>query len=168
MRNHQCSCGFGEPYRNSPSSFPRAFSIGILRFPQVFSGFFRFCSYSGTFSFKKPNKNAVFILQSLRRKPIFATSSKTPCTNILLNFVKFRRIFVQGVLLDVAKMGVRRRDWKMKTAFLLGFLKEKVPEYEQNRKKPEKTCGNRRIPIEKARGKDEGELRYGSPKPHEH
>jgi hypothetical protein len=42
---------------------------------------------------------------------------------------------------------------------LLGFFAEKVPECEQNRRKPEKTCGNRRIPIDKALGKDEGELR---------
>jgi hypothetical protein len=51
---------------------------------------------------------------------------------------------------------------------LLGFFGEKVPEYEQNRKKPEKTCGNPRNVIDKALGKDEGELRYGSPQPHEH
>ncbi len=60
MRNHQCSCGCGEPYRISPSSFPSALSIGILRFPQVFSGFFRFCSHSGTFCLKKPSKIADF------------------------------------------------------------------------------------------------------------
>jgi hypothetical protein len=42
---------------------------------------------------------------------------------------------------------------------LLGFFAEKVPECEQNRRKPEKTCGNRRILIDKALGKDEGELR---------
>jgi hypothetical protein len=53
-------------------------------------------------------------------------------------------------------------------AILLGFLEQNVPECEQNRKNPEKTCGNRRIPIDKALGKDEGELRYGSPQPHEH
>jgi hypothetical protein len=46
-----------------------------------------------------------------------------------------------------------------KLAILLGFLRQNVPEFEQNRKKPEKTCGNRRIPIDKALGKDEGELR---------
>jgi len=51
---------------------------------------------------------------------------------------------------------------------LLGILRQKVPDCEQNLKKPEKTCGNRRIPIDKALGKDEGEMRYGSPHPHEH
>jgi hypothetical protein len=50
----------------------------------------------------------------------------------------------------------------------LAFFAKKVPEYEQNLKKPEKTCGNQRIPVDKARRKDEGELRYGSPDPHEH
>jgi hypothetical protein len=49
-----------------------------------------------------------------------------------------------------------------------GFLRVCVPETEQNLKKPEKTCGNRRNAIDKARGKAEGELRYGSPHPHEH
>jgi hypothetical protein len=53
-------------------------------------------------------------------------------------------------------------------AFLLGFLHRNVPGFEQTLKKPEKTCGNRRIPIDKALGKDEGEMRYGSPHPHEH
>jgi hypothetical protein len=42
---------------------------------------------------------------------------------------------------------------------LLGFLRKKVPESEQNRKKPEKTCGNQRFVVDKALGKDEGELR---------
>jgi hypothetical protein len=51
---------------------------------------------------------------------------------------------------------------------LLAFLQQNVPETEQNRGKPEKTCGNQRNVIDKARGKDEGELRYGSPHPHEH
>jgi hypothetical protein len=51
---------------------------------------------------------------------------------------------------------------------LLGFLGSIVPGFEQNRKKPEKTCGNRRIVVDKALGKDEGELRYSSPDPHEH
>jgi hypothetical protein len=51
---------------------------------------------------------------------------------------------------------------------LLGFSAQKVPECEQNLKKPEKTCGNRRFVVDKALGKDEGELRYGSPHPHEH
>jgi hypothetical protein len=55
-----------------------------------------------------------------------------------------------------------------KMANLLGFLHENVPEFEQNRKKPEKTCGNRRFVVDKALGKDEGELRYSSPDPHEH
>jgi hypothetical protein len=53
-------------------------------------------------------------------------------------------------------------------AILLGFSMQHVPECEQNRKKPEKTCGNRRIPIDKVLGKDEGELRWCSPDPHEH
>jgi hypothetical protein len=60
MRNHQCSCGCGEPYRNSPSSFPSALSTTILGFPQVFSGFLRFCSYSGTFYSKNPSKIEFF------------------------------------------------------------------------------------------------------------
>jgi hypothetical protein len=51
---------------------------------------------------------------------------------------------------------------------LLGFVAENVPLFEQNRKNPEKTCGNRRNVIDKARRKDEGEMRYGSPHPHEH
>jgi hypothetical protein len=59
MRNHQCSCGCGEPYRNSPSAFPSALSTTILRFPQVFSGFSRFCSYLGTFFGKKLSKIAI-------------------------------------------------------------------------------------------------------------
>jgi hypothetical protein len=42
---------------------------------------------------------------------------------------------------------------------LLGFLRENVPESEQNLKKPEKTCGNPRFVVDKALGKDEGELR---------
>jgi len=42
---------------------------------------------------------------------------------------------------------------------LLGFLRKKVPESEQNLKKPQKTCGNPRIVVDKAPGKDEGELR---------
>ena len=53
-------------------------------------------------------------------------------------------------------------------ANLLGFLRENVPEFEQNLTKPEKTCGNRRFVVDKALGKDEGELRYSSPDPHEH
>jgi hypothetical protein len=53
-------------------------------------------------------------------------------------------------------------------AILLSFLPKKVPKYEQNREKPEKTCGNQRIVVDKALGKAEGELRYGSPHPHEH
>jgi hypothetical protein len=56
----------------------------------------------------------------------------------------------------------------VKIAILLGFLHENVPKSEQNREKPEKTCGNRRFVVDKASGKDEGELRYGSPDPHEH
>ena len=54
---------------------------------------------------------------------------------------------------------VLRAGGSRKLAILLGFLRQNVPEFEQNRKKPEKTCGNRRIPIDKALGKDEGELR---------
>jgi hypothetical protein len=49
--------------------------------------------------------------------------------------------------------------WWAKFSILLGFLRQNVLEFEQNRKKPEKTCGNQRIPIDKALGKDEGELR---------
>jgi hypothetical protein len=52
--------------------------------------------------------------------------------------------------------------------FLLGFLAENVPEFEQTRKNPEKTCGNQRNLIDKPRRKDEGEMRYRSPDPHEH
>jgi hypothetical protein len=55
-----------------------------------------------------------------------------------------------------------------KMPFLLGFPASKVPVCEQNQEKPEKTCGNQRIVIDKALGKDEGEMRYGSPHPHEH
>jgi hypothetical protein len=55
-----------------------------------------------------------------------------------------------------------------KLAILLGFFKEDVPDSEQNLRKPEKTCGNRRFVVDKALGKDEGELRYSSPDPHEH
>ena len=51
---------------------------------------------------------------------------------------------------------------------LLGFSGQNVPEFEQNRKNPEKTCGNQRNLIDKPRGKDEGEMRYRSPDPHEH
>jgi hypothetical protein len=53
-------------------------------------------------------------------------------------------------------------------AILLGFSRQNVPECEQNPENPEKTCGNRRIPIDKVLGKDEGELRWCSPDPHEH
>src|SRR5260370_11948347 len=59
MRNHQCSCGCGEPYRNSPSAFPRSLSIRFLQFPQVFYGFSWFCSVLGTLTYKKPAKNAI-------------------------------------------------------------------------------------------------------------
>jgi hypothetical protein len=55
-----------------------------------------------------------------------------------------------------------------KMPVLLGFVAENVPLFEQNRKNPEKTCGNRRNVIDKVRRKDEGEMRYGSPHPHEH
>jgi hypothetical protein len=55
-----------------------------------------------------------------------------------------------------------------KTAILQGFLDKNVPVNEQNLKKPEKTCGNQRKVIDKALRKDEGEMRYGSPHPHEH
>jgi hypothetical protein len=50
----------------------------------------------------------------------------------------------------------------------LGICEKNVPVFEQNQEKPEKTCGNRRKGVDKARGKAEGELRYGSPHPHEH
>jgi hypothetical protein len=50
----------------------------------------------------------------------------------------------------------------------LGFFAEYVLKFEQNRQKPEKTCGNRRNAVDKASGKAEGELRNGSPHPHEH
>jgi hypothetical protein len=48
------------------------------------------------------------------------------------------------------------------------FFDGNVPKSEQNRKKPEKTCGNPINAIDKEAGKAEGELRYGSPHPHEH
>jgi len=51
---------------------------------------------------------------------------------------------------------------------LLGFFAKYVLKFEQNRQKPEKTCGNRRNAVDKASGKAEGELRNGSPHPHEH
>jgi hypothetical protein len=51
---------------------------------------------------------------------------------------------------------------------LLGFSRQNVPEFEQNRKNPEKTCGNPRNLIDKLPRKDEGEMRYRSPDPHEH
>src|SRR5258707_14341143 len=76
MRNHQCSCGYGEPYRNSPSSFLSALSIGILRFPQVFSGFFRFCSHLGTFSAKKPSKTKKFISSTPSSHARFVAASR--------------------------------------------------------------------------------------------
>jgi len=56
----------------------------------------------------------------------------------------------------------------VKMAILWGFLDGNVSEFEQNLKKPEKTCGNRRFSVDKALRKDEGELRYSSPHPHEH
>jgi hypothetical protein len=49
-----------------------------------------------------------------------------------------------------------------------GKFAKNVTDSEQNRRKPEKTCGNRRNLVDKALGKDEGEMRYGSPHPHEH
>jgi hypothetical protein len=49
-RNHQCSCGCEELFRNSPSAFPGSLSMSFLRFLQVFFGFFRFCSIFGYFS----------------------------------------------------------------------------------------------------------------------
>jgi hypothetical protein len=55
-----------------------------------------------------------------------------------------------------------------KNCCLLDFLPENVPHFEQSREKPEKTCGNRRKSVDKAPGKAEGELRYGSPHPHEY
>jgi hypothetical protein len=55
-----------------------------------------------------------------------------------------------------------------KRAVLAGFLRGNEPYFGQNREKPEKTCGNRRNTVDKERGKAEGELRYGSPHPHEH
>jgi hypothetical protein len=61
-----------------------------------------------------------------------------------------------------------RRWVDVNSSFLLGFFGPNVPNFEQNRKKPEKTCGNQRNVIDKALGKAEGEMRYGSPQPHEH
>jgi hypothetical protein len=55
-----------------------------------------------------------------------------------------------------------------KIVILQGFFHKKVPVIEQNLKKPQKTCGNRRKDIDKVLRKDEGEMRYGSPQPHEH
>jgi hypothetical protein len=52
--------------------------------------------------------------------------------------------------------------------YFVGFLLGNVSKSAQIREKPEKTCGNRRKPVDKASGKAEGELRYGSPHPHEH
>src|SRR4051794_18336969 len=60
MRNHQCSCGYGELYRISPSSFPSSLSIRFLRFPQVFSELFRLCSDFDTFCLKKAQQNRYF------------------------------------------------------------------------------------------------------------
>jgi hypothetical protein len=53
-------------------------------------------------------------------------------------------------------------------AVFLDLMRVNVPKFEQNLEKPEKTCGNRRNLVDKAFGKAEGELRYGSPHPHEH
>jgi hypothetical protein len=57
---------------------------------------------------------------------------------------------------------------RRKTGIFSVFFDENVPKSEQNRKKPEKTCGNPINAIDKEAGKAEGELRYGSPHPHEH
>jgi len=38
-----------KPYRNSPSAFPRALSMRFVQFPQVFLGFYWFCSIFSTF-----------------------------------------------------------------------------------------------------------------------
>jgi hypothetical protein len=72
-----------------------------------------------------------------------------------------------------ASLGVRccaeLECWEgVKRAVLWGFFEVNVSEFEQNLKKPEKTCGNRSFTVDKALGKDEGELRYSSPHPHEH
>src|SRR5579871_5098790 len=55
-----------------------------------------------------------------------------------------------------------------KMAILAGFWWVNVSIFEQNQQKPEKTCGNRRNQVDNLRRKAEGELRYGSPHPHEH
>src|ERR1700678_2132980 len=60
------------------------------------------------------------------------------------------------------------RQQQQQNCCLLDFLPENVPHFEQSREKPEKTCGNRRKSVDKAPGKAEGELRYGSPHPHEY
>jgi hypothetical protein len=78
-----------------------------------------------------------------------------------------------SIALEIISAGLRQRNYAEvisfpKTANLLGFWHQNVPEYEQNLRKPEKTCGNRRFVVDKALGKDEGELRYSSPDPHEH
>jgi len=51
---------------------------------------------------------------------------------------------------------------------LKSFSAQNVPETGQNRRKPEKTCGNKLKRVDFLFGKAEGELRYGSPDPHEH
>jgi len=68
-----------------------------------------------------------------------------------------------GFVRDDAE-GLRLRE----SGGFVGIFEGNVPEFGQNPEKPEKTCGNRRNVVDKARGKDEGELRYGSPNPHEH
>jgi hypothetical protein len=67
-----------------------------------------------------------------------------------------------------ASLGDGMAEGLLEGAILLGFLRENVPLFEQYREKPEKTCGNRRNGIDKARGKAEGELRYSFSHPHEH
>src|SRR6202789_1778718 len=50
MGNRQCSCGCGEPRRCSPSTFLSALSTTNLPFPQIFTGFYRNCSFVGPYS----------------------------------------------------------------------------------------------------------------------
>ncbi len=80
MRNHQCSCGCGEPYRISPSAFPSALSMTFLWFPQVFSGFFRFCSKIGTFCPENPNKtmNSHYPPTTMLHQTKMISKSKAP------------------------------------------------------------------------------------------
>ncbi|MBB5344799.1 hypothetical protein [Tunturibacter empetritectus] len=66
------------------------------------------------------------------------------------------------------KTKVLVRFLRLESGIFLGIYEKNVPVFEQNQEKPEKTCGNQRKGVDKARGKAEGELRYGSPHPHEH